>query len=176
MRRIGIFLGGAALAAVSTAAAANNVAENHAWQFDTSADKVNKAAVLDMIEKKRNGYYAPPVYITNIDRQYNCSVSATATGNQGTNTNIANAPTTSGPSSSAVGNNNETDVDGWHASSDVASDQGNSGDVGSSVRGSVSTRVSGSPDQALNSTQTNSGDQSASVGGSTACQFANVLN
>ncbi|RYF30712.1 MAG: hypothetical protein EOO38_32135 [Cytophagaceae bacterium] len=166
-----LVLGGAASAAM-----ANNVGENYAWQFQTTADKVNQAAILDMREKKRSGYYSPPTYITNIDRQYNCSVASTATGNSGTNTNLANSPTTSGPSSNAVGNNNETDIDGWRGDSDANSDQSNSGSVGSSVRGSVSAEVGGSPNQALNSTQTNSGNQSASVDGSTACNFANVLN
>lgn len=141
---------------------ANNLGENYAWQFQTSADKVNQAAILDMIEKKKSGYYAPPTYVTNIERQYNCSIASTATGNSGTNTNLANSPTSSGPNSNAVGNNNETDIDGWRGDSDANSDQANSGNVSSTVRGSVSTQVSGSPNQALNSTQTNSGNQTAS--------------
>ena len=170
---IAVFLSSSLL---STPALANNVGENWAWQFDTSADKVNKAAVLDMLEKKKSGYYSPPTYITNIERQYNCNVSATATGNEGTNTNIANSPTTSGPSSSATGNDNTTDIGGWRGDAQASNDQNNGGDVKASVEGSVSASVSGSPDQALNSTQTNSGDQSASVDGSTACHFANVLN
>lgn len=165
-----------ALVGVASAASANNVGENYAWQFQTTADKVNQAAILDMIEKKRSGYYAPPTYITNIERQYNCTVASTATGNEGTNTNLANSPTTSGNAADATGNSNDTDIDGWRGDSDANSDQGNSGDVDASVEGSTSAHVSGSPNQALNSTQTNSGDQSASVDGSTACHFANVLN
>lgn len=164
------------LVGMASSAMANNVGENYAWQFQTTADKVNQAAILDMIEKRRSGYYAPPTYITNIDRQYNCNVAATATGNHGTNTNLALSPTTSGSTSSAIGNNSQTDVDGWRGDSDVTNDQNNSGQIGSSVRGDIAANVSGNADQALNSTQTNSGDQSASIDGSTACHFANVLN
>jgi hypothetical protein len=164
------------VAGLAGQAAANNVGENQAWQFQTSADKVNQAAILDMIEKKKTGYYAPPVYNTHIDHQYNCNVSSTATGNQGSNTNLANAPSASGPTAGATGNSNSSDVDGWTGNEQANSDQDNSGHVGASVDGDVSSGVSGSPDQALNSEQSNTGNQSASVDGSSACQFANVLN
>jgi hypothetical protein len=161
---------------MAPAALANNVGENYAWQFQTTTDKANQAAIQDMIRKKQSGYYSPPTYVTNIDRQYNCNVTAGATGNSGTNTNLANSPTTSGASASATGNDNASQVDGWRGDSNVDSTQGNSGHVGASVQGSSSAHVSGSPDQALNSNQTNSGDQTATVDGSTACHFANVLN
>lgn len=164
------------LAGLAPAAVANNVGENYAWQFQTTADKVNQAAIQDMIQKRKSGYYAPPTYITNIDRQYNCNVAATATGNEGTNTNLANSPTTSGATANATGNDNDSEIDGWRGDNDINSDQDNDGNVGASVRGSSSARVNGSPNQALNSTQTNSGDQTATVNGSTACHFANVLN
>lgn len=176
MKRLLAFTSVFVLVGFGSTAGANNVGENYAWQFQTTADKVNQAAILDMIEKKRSGYYAPPTYITNIDKQYNCNVAATATGNEGTNTNLANSPTTSGSSATSTGNNNSTDIDGWKGNTDTTNGQTNSGSVGSSVDGSTSAHVSGSPNQALNSTQTNSGDQTATVNGSTACHFANVLN
>jgi len=166
----------AVLASLSLPAMANNVGENYAWQFRTSTDKVNQAAILDMLEKKKSGYYAPPNYTTNIDRQYNCSVAATATGNEGTNTNLANSSAATGASSQATGNNNLSEIDGWRGDSVADSQQSNTGSVGSSLEGSTSSHASGSPNQALNSSQTNSGDQSASIDGSTACRFANVLN
>ena len=165
-----------ALAGSATAALANNVGENYAWQFETSTDKVNKAAIADMIEKKESGYYAPPVYNTTIERQYNCNVSSTATGNQGTNTNLANSPTTTGPNADATGNENDSDVDGWSSDNQANSGQDNSGNIDADVDGDVASRVSGSPNQALNSEQSNTGNQSASIDGSTACHFANVLN
>jgi len=169
MSKIRPLSGALCLALLASPALANNVGENVAWQFQTSADKVNQAAIQDMIQKRKSGYYAAPIYTTNIDHQYNCNVAATAQGNQGTNSTIANSPTTSGNSASAIGNNNVTDVGYGGGSAD--SDQNNSGSVGSSVHGSTSTSVRGWADQALNSTQTNSGDQFASVEGSSACQF-----
>lgn len=162
-------IGALALACLASAATAQTVGENIPWQFQTTADKVNQAAVQDMIQKRKNGYYAAPVYTTNIERQFNCNVASTAQGNQGTNSTIANSPTTSGNSASAIGNANTTDV-GYRGGS-AESAQNNTGSVGAAVNGSTSSRVSGTASQALNSTQTNSGDQYASVEGSTACQF-----
>ena len=176
MSRLKLVLGAFSMAAMASSAAANNVGENYAWQFPTTADKLNQALILDIIEKKRSGYYAPPTYITNIDRQYNCNVSSTATGNQGTNTNLANAPTTSGNGSTATGNNSESEIDGWKGDSDITTGQDNDGHVHSVSRGNVRSNVEGSPEQALNSEQTNTGNQTATVNGSTACNFANVLN
>lgn len=176
MRRIPLILGAFALVGVSSSAFANNVGENYAWQFPTSADKANQAFILDIIEKKKSGYYSPPTYITNIEKQYNCNVSATATGNEGTNTNLANSPTTSGNASDATGNNADNDIEGWKGDSDIWNGQENDGHVHSSSRGNVRSNVEGSPDQALNSEQTNTGNQTATVDGSTACHFANVLN
>ncbi len=163
-------LGALSLALLAGPASANNVGENVAWQFQTTADKVNQAAIQDMIRKRKSGYYAAPIYTTNIERQFNCNVSATAQGNQGTNSTIANSPTTTGSSATATGNDNHTHVDGTGAGS-AETDQDNSGRIGSSIDGGTYTRVHGSADQALNSEQTNSGDQYASVDGASACQF-----
>jgi hypothetical protein len=154
-------------------ASANNVGENAAWQFQTSADKVNQAAVQDMIQKRKSGYYAAPVYTTNIDRQFNCNVTASALGNDGTNSTIANSPSTTGASSTSVGNDNATQVRGGDGSlADTA--QTNTGSVGSFVRGSTNTNVEGWSRQALNSDQRNTGDQSAQVTGSSACAFGTI--
>jgi hypothetical protein len=176
MRRVLAVASMLAIAGHASIAFANNVGENYAWQFETSTDKVNKAAIADMIEKKESGYYAPPVYNTTIERQYNCNVSSTATGNEGTNTNLANSPTTNGPNADATGNDNDSDIDGWNSDNQASNGQDNAGDIDAEVEGDVASRVSGSPDQALNSDQNNTGNQSASVDGSTACNFANVLN
>jgi len=165
-----------AMSCVAIEAMANNVGENHAWQFETTSDKVNKAAITDMIEKKKSDYYAAPIYNTNIERQYNCSVASTATGNEGTNTNLANSPTNTGPEADATGNNSASDIDGWRSDSQALNDQNNSGQVGASVTGDANTHVSGSPNLALNSDQNNTGDQTASVDGSTACSFSHALN
>jgi hypothetical protein len=154
-------------------ALANGAGESGSWQFQTSADKVNQAAVQDMIQKRKSGYYNAPVYTTNIDRQINCNQSANATGNVSDQGAAALSPSNSGATSDATGNAN-TSADGA-AGSTSSSDQGNSGSVGSSVKGNTTTHVNGSADQALNNKQNNSGNQSASVAGSTGCTFG-VLN
>ncbi|WP_422084805.1 MULTISPECIES: hypothetical protein [Variovorax] len=160
--------------ASSSMALANNVGENAAWQFQTSADKVNQAAVQDMIRKQKSGYYAAPVYNTTIGRQYNCNVSATSTGNDGNNSTVANSPSNAGANSNASGNDSRSAV-GSQGGATVGTSQANSGAVGSAVVGGTSTQVQGAANQALNSTQGNTGAQTASVGGSSACAFG-VLN
>jgi hypothetical protein len=161
--------------AIATAAApsfANNYGESLGWQFKTSTDRANQAALLDMIEKKRGGYYAAPVYNTTIARQYNCSIAATSTGNNGGQTALANSPTVSGATSTATGNNSGTKAEGGQGDTDVRGTQTNSGSVASGVTGGTVTAVHGTSWQALNSAQTNSGDQTATVQGSRACAFA----
>lgn len=150
---------------------ANNYGESLGWQFKTSADRANQAAVLDMIQKRRGGYYAAPTYTTNVDRQYNCSIASTATGNNGAQTALANSPTVSGATSTATGNSSTTDVGGGRSGSTINGQQGNSGAVSSGVIGGTSADGRGTAWQALNSTQTNSGDQTAGVQGSAACAF-----
>ncbi|MDP9607116.1 hypothetical protein EJP69_27615 [Variovorax gossypii] len=158
------------------AAFANNAGENAAWQFQTSTDKVNQAAIQDMIRKQKSGYYSAPVYNTtnNIGRQYNCNVSATSTGNDGNNSTVANSPSTAGSTSNASGNDSRTAV-GTLGGATVGTSQANSGAVASGIVGGTSSQVQGAANQALNSTQGNTGAQTASVGGSSACAFG-VLN
>lgn len=149
---------------------ANNYGESYGWQFRTSADRANQAIVLDLMERKRGGSYQAPNYTTTIERQYNCGVSATATGNDGTQSAVANSPSVSGPTALATGNTAETVLNDRSAGRS-ASWQTNSGTVSAGVTGSASASLSGSPTQALNSTQTNSGPQTANVSGSSACSF-----
>lgn len=177
MRRQLIFTAALCLssATFTIPAAANNVGENVGWQFDTSADKVNKAYLEDLRQKRASGYYAAPIYNTYIDRQYNCSVSSTATGNEGTNTTLANAPSTTGNSASASGNANQNDTaPGYGAgSTSVSGTQTNGGEVESEANGDIQSSVSDTATwQALNSDQQNSGNQTASVSASNACSFS----
>ena len=148
---------------------ANNVGENGAWQFQTSADKANQAAVQDMIQRKKAGSYGAANYTTNnyVGRQYNCDVTSTAQGNQGTNSTTANSPGTSGASANSTGNANA----GYGGAGRASTGQANSGSVGSAVVGSTTSNVQGWSSQALNSNQTNTGSQSASISGSTACAY-----
>jgi hypothetical protein len=160
------------LAAASLPAAcfANNYGESLGWQFRSSADKVNQAALLDLIQKQRGGYYAAPIYHTTIDRQFNCSIAPVATGNQGYQSATANSPTVTGASSQASGNSSAaTAIDGRGAAIDTQ--QANAGTVSSGVVGATDSVVRGTASQALNSTQSNSGAQSASVASSSACAF-----
>lgn len=156
-----------------TSAVANNLNENVGWQFQTTADKVNRAYLEDMRQKRENGYYAPPQYYTTIERQYNCSVTADATGNANSSTAIANSPSTSGHSSTSTGNANSTSSASGYGSGDSSNsaDQSNTGSVDADTSGSISTSVRGDNQQALNTDQNNSGDQHATVNGSTACQY-----
>lgn len=151
---------------------ANNVGENSAWQFQTSADKANQAAVQDMIQRRKAGSYgaASTTNNTYIQRQFNCDVGATAQGNQGSNSTVANSPSTSGAAATSTGNDNT----GSTGSGTVTTGQANAGAVGSLVNGSTTTRVQGWASQALNSNQANSGSQSASVSGSTACAYGTL--
>ena len=157
------------LMGVAAAVSANNVGENSAWQFQTSADKANQAAVQDMIQRKKAGSYGAASTTSNtyIGRQYNCDVSATAQGNQGSNSTVANSPSTSGAAANSTGNANT----GYGGAGTVTTGQANSGAVGSSVNGSTTSNVQGYATQALNSNQQNTGNQSASVSGSSACAF-----
>lgn len=160
-------------AILAAPAHANNYGESYGWQFRTSADRANQAILLDLMEKQRSGYYQAPSYTTTIERQYNCGVTATSVGNEGSQNAVANSPSVSGPTALATGNDADTVLNGGgrQGGNRTASWQSNSGTVSSGVTGSAGTSVSGSPDQALNSTQTDSGSQTANVAGSSACSF-----
>lgn len=162
------------LAWVAAPAAAQEISENRAWQFETPQELAARTAVLDIIMKRRGGIYAAPIYNTTIARQYNCSVAATALGNSGTQSAIANSPTATGPASTATGNAGTTQNAADSGSTAIDTDQRNHGNVVSGAVGDAAASVTGPAWQALNSTQTNSGDQSASVRGSTACDFGAI--
>ena len=163
-----------ATAAIATPAAsnANNYGESQAWQFKTSTDRANEAAVLDLIAKHRSGYYAAPIYNTTIARQVNCSIAATATGNSSGQSAVANSPSVTGATSTATGNANSTTADAGRGATTNDAQQRNRGAVTSEVTGSTETSVQGAAWQALNSTQSDNGNQSATVQGSNACAFA----
>lgn len=169
--RLGVLALALALIAAPQAASANNYGESLGWQFKTSADRANQAVILDLIEKRRGGYYAAPAYTTNIARQYNCTIAATATGNSGAQTALANSPSVTGATSTATGNDSTATVAGDRSDTGVDGEQANSGTVSSGITGATSATVQGVAWQALNSTQANSGNQAANVQGSDACAF-----
>jgi uncharacterized protein YyaL (SSP411 family) len=170
-RRAAARLALVALAAAPVPALANNYGESLAWQFMSPAERAAQIAMLDMIEKRRGGYYAAPIYNTNIARQYNCSITATAAGNSGAQTALANSPSVTGATSTATGNDSTTTIGDGRADTAVDGAQDNSGAITSGVTGSTRAVVQGVAWQALNSTQTNSGNQSSSVQNSNACAF-----
>lgn len=157
------------------AAHANNYGESASWQFASPQDLAAQAAARDVIERRRGGVFAAPIYNTHIARQYNCSISASAIGNNGAQSAVANSPTTTGATSSASGNNSSSSVTGDGTDATIGNGQSNSGAVGSTLNGATTTQVTGTAWQSLNSSQSNSGNQSASVTGANACAFG-VLN
>jgi hypothetical protein len=179
-------------------AVANGLGENPSWQFQTSQDRVNKGAVLDLIERKKGGYYdAIKTNINNttfIDRQYNCSVTALTTGNSGSNATTANTSSPNVSSSGAttantVANSASNGLAQTSAgavlqtgtlvplgTNGIDSAQSNSGSLSSGVSGSSTSASNGAvtagngyTDQVLNSQQSNTGTLTASIQGSTAC-------
>ena len=192
------------LGAAAVPALANGIGENGTWQFQTNADKVSKGAIVDLVERKKGNYYHSFQAVNNIvnntfiDRQFNCGVTATASGNSGSNGMTANtsSPTvnnTGSTSASTAANSASNGLSGSLPSgvingtsvlgasgSGISNGQSNSGTLGASVNGSASSAVTGAvtagggrSDLALNSEQQNQGSQQmASVAGSTACTGA----
>lgn len=185
------FLGGVGLLG-ATPALSNGLLENRPWQFQTSADKANKSVVLDLIERKKGGYYDGfNTYVTNntnIGSQVNCNNNANATGNIADNGQAGpNTAANGNPNISADSTGNSdtttTQADGAGNGGQVGSgtttqtgSQDNSGAIGSSVDNSdidnsFGDVTNGDTNQALNNNQDNSGNQTAGVDGSTACNF-----
>ena len=173
-RLLGFSVATLVAALAGSSAIAQEISENRAWQFATPQDIAARAAVADLIARQRAGLYAAPVYNTTIARQYNCSVTASALGNSGTQSAVAHSPSVSGASATATGNAGSAEIAGDPPSVDVALNQANDGPVVSTAIGATGATVSGTAWQALNSSQSNSGDQQASVQGSTACGFGAI--
>lgn len=195
----------AALFGAAAPALANGIGENGAWQFQTNADKVSKGAIVDLVERKKGNYYnafQTVNHIANttfIDRQFNCGVSATSSGNSGSNGMTANtsSPTvnnTGSTSASTAANSasnglsgnlpsgviNGTAIPLGAGAGELSNSQSNAGTLSAGVSGSASNAVTGAvtagggrSDLALNSDQQNQGSQQvASIAGSTACTGA----
>lgn len=190
------------VAAIPAAQAQVWAIEGLPWQFETPAAKSAKAVMLDVIERKKGGYYdsfQATYNVTNnvtnntrIDRQYNCGISATATGSaseNGMQSTVSSPITTntSGNDANAAANTSSTDIqdDGLlgpsgHGAGATSAQTGqhNSGDVAAGIRDSSSWASSapviagdGRSWQALNVDQVNKGDQTAQVWDSSACAF-----
>ena len=163
---------------------ANGLGEDRSWQFDTSADKANKAAVLDLIERKKGGYYdsfdTTVNNYTYIGTQISCSNSATATGNISDNSQVGNAPVVSAGGTVTANTTGNTSTGsstggGLGGGGSVDGTQNNSGELESTVTGNEASGTNtlnlDGNEQLLNNTQDNSGDQTATVDSSTACDM-----
>ncbi len=158
---------------------ANGYGEDPSWQFKTTADFANEAAVETLIQQKQHHMFQPPntnynyttATNTTINGQQNCTAQAVSTGNAGTNTTSGNSANSSGGLSTATGNSTSTAVNGngTTGTGTVGNTPSNSGAVGASYNGgNTSNSAGGNLQQALNSTQTNSAAQNSSNTG-TAC-------
>lgn len=187
-------VGSVALLSVPSAMA-NGYGESGSWGFQTNQDKVNKAYVLDMIEKKKNGYYnaikSTYNYNTYIDKQVNCTLSAVTTGTSGSSSTQAstsspvlnNTGTTSssGAANTASNGLSQSSLTGVFNTNtsppgSISSGQSSSGALNSSVSGSSNSASTGQvaanggvTDQVLNSQQSNSGILTSSISASSAC-------
>ena len=167
------------------AAKANGFGESRPWQFETSSDKIAKANALDLIERKKGGFYdgfTTVVYTTtNIGEQINCSVGSSTNANIADNSQAGAAPTadpstivsSSAAGSSSVVTPNESGVDSGSADS-VSNTQSNSGALvsgtsGTSVNSSLNGVGIGDTAQDLQNNQTNSGQLTSSIADSVAC-------
>jgi hypothetical protein len=181
------------LAAGPAASWANGIGDNASWQFQTATDKAVRNATLDMVERKRGGYYQSfqTINTTYIGRQYNCAVNATSAGNGGSNGMTANTSspgvTNTGSTAATSAANSATnglgygDVSGLASLSpsagQLASTQNNGGALSAGVSDSATSAVTGAvaagggrSDLVLNSDQLNQNSQQlATVTGSTAC-------
>ena len=177
------------------AAMANGYGESGSWGFQTQQDRVNKAYVLDMIEKKKNGYYnaikSTYNYNTYIDKQVNCSLSSVTTGTSGSNglqasasspvLNNTGTTSASGAANSASNGLSQASLTGVFNTNStppgsVSNGQSSSGALNSSVSGSSNSASTGqvaanggTTDQILNSQQSNSGILTSSISASSAC-------
>ena len=176
-------------------AQANGYGESGSWGFQTQQDKVNKAYVLDMIEKKKNGYYnaikSTYNYNTYIDKQVNCSLSSVTTGTSGSSSlqattsspvlNNTGTTSASGAANSASNGLSQASLTGVFNTNatppgSISSGQSSSGALNSSISGASNSASTGQvaanggmTEQVLNSQQTNSGVLTSSISASSAC-------
>jgi hypothetical protein len=169
--------------------------DSRPWQFLGPGERVARVNQLDIMEKYRAGMYAPAHVTNNVTNttnvagdQYNCSVSASTSGNSGYTASygatgaptVLNSPTVS---SLASGNDttNEAGIPLNGGSASVANNQTNSGSsqtstITGSGAGGVSGTIGGSRNY-IDQIATNSQDLidsplNASVSGSVACATA----
>lgn len=153
-------------------ALANGLYEDRSWQFETTTERAHKAAVLDLIERKKAGMYRN-TYNSTYHTDYNiagdyidCNLSSQSSGNQGSNSQLAPvaSPTidvSSTTSSSATGNQASGSVDSaGHSASTGLISQSGSGSVSSSPNADGTNTLT-------NSLSNNGSNQDSSATGNT---------
>jgi hypothetical protein len=179
-------LAAALVASIQTGPAfANGYGEDVPWQFQTTADMANLAAVESLIQQKRAGGFGPAGTTNNITTnntssvgtENDCNVTPTSTGNAATNGESADNPLNSGSTATATGNqaSSSTSTDGSVGNNQVQNGQTTHGHVGATTVGNNSSTSSnaGTLGQTLTNTQTNTAPQTAinDIHG-TACSFS----
>lgn len=179
--RTGIFVFGLFLTSglFGSVAMANGYDEDESWQFQTSSDMANLAAVQTMIQEKKAGMFKPNKtistynYNTTIDHETNCSISSEALGNNGSNGMSGNSSSPQGVNADSTGNASTNSLGGSGSSStpgSLADSSTNSGAVNAKASGDTTSSVGGNVDEALNSSQSNNGAQTSTLSNNTACE------
>jgi hypothetical protein len=158
---------------IPRATLANGLFEDNAWKFETTTDRANKAAIVDLIEKKKAGMYNNTYNNTynsktdyNISGDYiDCNLTSQATGNSGSVAQDVpvGSPTigvSSGTSSSASGNASTGSVDSGSNTSNtgLTSQAGGSGSVNN-------TSTAGGTNSLSNNQSNNGSTQNSSANG-----------
>ncbi len=109
----------------TSVAFSNGLFESRPWQFDTANDKIAKASLLDLRERKEGGFFdgfdTTNNFVTNIaGDQINCNLTASAIGNTGqlAAEGAASSPIIDTPgsiSADATGNISSTDTSGFNS-------------------------------------------------------------
>jgi hypothetical protein len=166
-----------AIGTIPGQAFAGGQSENAPWQAEATNEKANRGYLEDLRMKRTSGFYSSPVYNTTIGAQYNCNVTANASGNGGSNSASANSAQAIGPTGSATGNQTTSNVNPATSGSRTVlnSGQDNYGPVNSSTSGDANSSAShNNTSQVLNTNQQNSGAQYATADGANACAFAGM--
>lgn len=176
------------LVALPLSATANGFGESRAWQFMNPAERSARVATVDLIERKRGGFYDGFSVVnnntTNIGVQMNCNNIADATANRSAQTQRANSPEVNNSAqllSDAAGNVSDSAVGtgaqaGAGGPGSLSTAQDNSGTISSSVSESTTQSSSGpinsgTSSSAMSNDQLNSGVVQAGVDWSTACDM-----
>lgn len=148
-------------------AGANGIDGSGSWQFNTTADKANRANVAGAISRERTGYGPGDTFITYDVRGdlVNCNLNSTATGNSSNTSQDApigspQVELSSAVTSGATGNQADNSTIGGRADASLS----DGGLVESAVGVGATTNQTPNNATTLNSDQANAGSQLSTVG------------